>query len=221
MTEGRHERWTRNHAALVCLAALGSVLLGACWPAVLCGALSILAHTASELARQAEPRRLGAANAITILRVALLFVFAVLVQAPPGPAAALLALLIFALDGLDGWIARRTGTTSELGARLDMESDALLVLAATLALFVHGRLGAFILVPGLLRYGYVLALAMFAALRREAPRSKLGRYIFSLMMVSLIASLWPLPYHAPLALVASLAIVASFARSIAWSLRAR
>jgi phosphatidylglycerophosphate synthase len=94
-------------------------------------------------------------------------------------------------------MASMVGSPSELGARLDMESDALLVLSASLALFVHGRLGAFILVPGLLRYGYVLALAMFAALRRDAPRSKLGRYIFSLMMVSLIASLWPLPYHAP------------------------
>ena len=35
-----------------------------------------------------------------------------------------LTALMGALDGLDGWLARRTGMTSEFGARFDMETDA-------------------------------------------------------------------------------------------------
>ena len=33
-----------------------------------------------------------------------------------------------ALDGVDGWLARRSGIASAFGARFDMEIDALLIL---------------------------------------------------------------------------------------------
>ena len=38
-----------------------------------------------------------------------------------------------ALDGVDGQVARRTGTASELGARFDMEVDAFLILVLSVA----------------------------------------------------------------------------------------
>ncbi len=46
-----------------------------------------------------------------------------------------LSIPALALDAVDGWIARRTHTVSELGARFDMEVDAflLLVLSAYVA----------------------------------------------------------------------------------------
>ena len=47
-----------------------------------------------------------------------------------------------ALDGVDGWLARRHGWTSPLGARLDMEVDALLVAGRALLLWTLGRAGA-------------------------------------------------------------------------------
>ena len=40
----------------------------------------------------------------------------------------LLSSVALALDGVDGWVARRTRTVSALGARFDMEVDAFLVL---------------------------------------------------------------------------------------------
>ena len=40
-----------------------------------------------------------------------------------------LAAVALALDPADGWLARRTGTASALGARFDGEVDAFLILA--------------------------------------------------------------------------------------------
>jgi hypothetical protein len=76
------------------------------------------------------------------------------------------------------------------------------------------------LLPGALRYLYVLGLALFAADHREAPRSRVGRHAFSVMMSSFVASLWPLePWHRPFAMFATLLIVFSFGRSVYWSYR--
>jgi phosphatidylglycerophosphate synthase len=134
-------------------------------------------------------------------------------RAAPGPQAALLVATIFVLDGVDGLLARRTGQASAFGAQFDMECDALLVLTCSLVLYLHQRLPAFILLPGVLRYLYVLALALLPR-GHEAPRSRIGRYAFSAMLISFIASLWPFePWHRPLAFGATLLIVLSFARS--------
>src|SRR5690606_41330950 len=56
-----------------------------------------------------------------------------------GPAAVAIALLAtvgLVLDGVDGRVARRTGTSSPRGARFDMEVDAFLILV----LSVHAAL---------------------------------------------------------------------------------
>ena len=102
-------------------------------------------------------RAAGAGNALTLARMGMIAALAPLCLQPPGPVAALLVFAIFALDGVDGWLARKHGQASLFGAHLDMECDALLVLLCALVLYQHGRLGAFILVPGLLALsGYVV-----------------------------------------------------------------
>ncbi len=66
------------------------------------------------------------ANAITLTRLLLLFVLvAMAYEAAPGWQLlnAPLLLLIFALDGLDGYVARRRGETSGFGALFDIAVD--------------------------------------------------------------------------------------------------
>ena len=103
-----------------------------------------------------------------------------------------------------------------------MEIDAMAVLLVGLLLYRADRVGVFVLVPGALRYAYVLVLWGAKTEGREAPRSRVGRYVFALMVVALFASLWPLePIHTPLIACASAAIAASFGRSLCWSLNGR
>ena len=71
------------------------------------------------------------------------------------------ALPAWLLDGIDGWVARRTGTATRAGARFDQEVDAvllLLLLDATVGWFLTGTVwpavrrrarGAFAQVTGL------------------------------------------------------------------------
>ncbi len=61
-----------------------------------------------------------------------------------------LATVALALDAVDGWVARRTGTESALGARFDGETDAFLILA--LSVYVAPEYGAWVLAIGAARY---------------------------------------------------------------------
>jgi cardiolipin synthase len=77
---------------------------------------------------------LNVPNAITLLRLALVPVLAVLL-ATGGYAAAIAVFLAAALsDALDGFIARRYAVSSELGATLDPIADKLSMFAATVLL---------------------------------------------------------------------------------------
>lgn len=78
------------------------------------------------------------ANAVTIGRVLLTPVFLVMVVGTAPSAAALAFWIVLACtDGLDGWLARRMGTTRS-GAFLDPLADKFLVNGALVALAVAG-----------------------------------------------------------------------------------
>lgn len=118
-------------------------------------------------------------NTITALRVTLTGLLALHSQQPwctPG-VVALTVLLVFALDGLDGVLARSLHASSPQGAHFDMESDAYLVLTVCCLHTLYGH-GSWLLVGGLLRYAYSLATTLFRS-RGEAPRSRVGRYAFA------------------------------------------
>jgi phosphatidylglycerophosphate synthase len=61
-----------------------------------------------------------------------------------------LAAIALGLDAVDGWVARRTGTATALGARFDGEVDAFLILA--LSVYVAPAYGAWVLAIGAARY---------------------------------------------------------------------
>jgi phosphatidylglycerophosphate synthase len=121
--------------------------------------------------------RFGGANVITTSRAALTGLIGAIVLVSDGfrqPgndalvwAAAAAAGLSLALDGVDGYIARRSGRASKFGARFDMEVDALLILFLSLAALVLGKAGAWVVLIGLMRYLFVAAQALVPALRGE------------------------------------------------------
>ncbi|MDR1775633.1 MAG: CDP-alcohol phosphatidyltransferase family protein [Actinomycetes bacterium] len=88
-----------------------------------------------------------AANVITVLRLILVpLAFSVLVNRGHD----LLAFALFAVaglsDGLDGMIARRTNTVTQLGQAIDPLVDRFLIAAGVIGLYVVGRVPTWILV---------------------------------------------------------------------------
>lgn len=161
--------------------------------------------------------RFGAANWVTALRVVLIAGLGLLPPALIVPWAGALALAIFALDGVDGWLARRNDSTSKFGAAFDEEADAFLIAMATLTIASAGLVGWWVVGVGALRYGFVLATASPRA-RGVPPRSALARYGFVAIASTVVAVLlWP-SFATTTALgIGSALVTASFARALAWS----
>jgi len=163
--------------------------------------------------------RLGLANAVTALRVLLAASIAWLVPDALVPWGGVMVLLIFTLDGLDGWWARRTRTDSRFGAAFDQEADAFMVAIVSIALVEVGLAPPWVLVVGALRYGYVLVVWTLQT-HGEAPRSAIARHAFGIVVVSFVAVMvWPTELTRGAMRLASMLIVASFARSLWWSWR--
>ncbi len=181
------------------------------------------------LPRHLPWRRFGAANRVTLLRAVIAALFAGLVGQAAGAAEAgwllaALAALSLALDGLDGWIARRSGMASRFGARFDMELDAFFILVLAALAFELGKAGAWVLLSGLLRYGFVGAAALWPALRRALPASRRRRWVCVLQTGALAFCLAPSvePPLSTFAAALALALLAwSFATDLAWLIRNR
>jgi phosphatidylglycerophosphate synthase len=204
-------RWSEYHA-IAMLAGTIAVLAGLpFWPLMLLATLSF----ASLVWRCREVWRLhgtfGAANALTSAR--LLGTAALPAAAALHPlAVAALALILFALDGIDGWLARKLALASEFGEYLDKETDAFLMLVLCLLLYTTGRLGAWIVLPGVLRYGFVLFVAFARPPAQKERRTASGRWIYVGMTSALIAAFTPFPsLYRPFAALMTLVLLYSFA----------
>lgn len=162
---------------------------------------------------------LGLCNAVTLAR---LVVVAVLIapllagSAVPWLVFALAAVAL-ALDGLDGWLARREGRVSDFGARFDMEVDSTLALVLALHAWQGGSAGAVVLMLGLPRYGFVVAGWVLPWLNGPLPE-RFSRKVVCVAQLSVLIAL-QLPFigglgGGVLATGAALALVWSFALDI-------
>lgn len=172
-------------------------------------------------------RRLGWANRVTLARGVLVALLAGVLTDPvvlsrhAGFFAAL-SLLALMLDGMDGWVARRTGSASELGARFDMELDAFFILVLCLALMVLGKVGAWVVAIGAMRYAFVLAGWRLPWLMAPLPESRRRKAVCVWQVAALMIALLP-PVSAILAgWLAATALIGlglSFAVDIRWLYR--
>lgn len=170
--------------------------------------------------------RMGAANQVTIVRGALVALLAALLGEHISRAIATVAIVVASaamlLDGVDGWLARRSGTASAFGARLDMETDALFVAVLALLVWQFGKAGSWVLLSGLMRYLFGAVVAFIPRLQRPVPSTNRGKTIAVLQMIALIVALAPgcsRPASAWVAAVGLLGLVLSFALDVVWLLR--
>ncbi|MGO7983492.1 CDP-alcohol phosphatidyltransferase family protein, partial [Rhizobium johnstonii] len=115
-----------------------------------------------------------------------------------------------------GWVARRTGTVTELGARFDMEVDAFLLLV--LSLYVAPILGPWVLAIGLMRYAFVAAGWVLPGLRLRLPPRYWRKVVTAVQGIALaFAASGLLPRLAGVLVgIALLLLIESFGRDVLW-----
>ena len=86
---------------------------------------------------------------------------------PPVALLVTLAAVALVLDAVDGWVARRTGMATPLGARFDGEVDAFLILA--LSVYVAPAYGAWVLAIGAARYVFLAGEWLLPWMRAPLP----------------------------------------------------
>ena len=114
-----------------------------------------------------------------------------------------------------GQVARRTGTASAVGARFDMEVDAVLVLV--LSAHVAGLVGPWVLAIGGMRYLFVAAGWVLPWLRGPLSPTTAGKTVAALQGVALVVASSAVLPATPTALLvaAALALLCwSFGRDV-------
>ena len=185
--------------------------------------LAALLVAASRFAAHHPHPRIGAANVVTSGRLALVALLAAALgedaSAALAWAATAVALLTSALDGLDGWLARRSSLVSAFGARFDMETDALLIMVLSALAWRWGRAGVWVLACGLMRYAFVAAAWAWRWMERPLPPSLRRKAVCVVQIVGLAIVVAPVvtpPLGAWLAAVTLVILSWSFAVDVAW-----
>jgi phosphatidylglycerophosphate synthase len=175
------------------------------------------------IARNHQFSRVGPANVVTTMRAGLVAATAGLIGEPStralAAAAAALAVVVTMLDGLDGWLARRTQMTSAFGARFDMETDALLILILAVLAWMLGKAGAWIVLAGAIRYLFVAAGWIWRWVSAPLPPSSRRKAICVVQIVGLAAVVSPVvavPASMVVALATLVALTWSFAVDTLW-----
>jgi phosphatidylglycerophosphate synthase len=199
---------------------------GAGWFVGVAAGLTLNAFLAHALWRD-PMERLGPATWVTLTRGTLAVGVAALTAASferevAGATLVALASLALALDFVDGWLARRTATESALGAKLDGEVDAFLLLVFSVE--VAPTAGAWVLAIGLARYAFLAAGWMLPWLRAPLPRRDWRKTVTASQGVALViaaSGVVPVTVSRILLSVALAMLAESFGRDTWWLWRRR
>jgi phosphatidylglycerophosphate synthase len=211
-------------AAVGCLAVTGLAVAAHAWlstipaqPVIGLAIFGAMIAVALVTIREDHPfPHFGAANWVTMTRGVLVALAASLIAEPARSAVAWLLIGVTAtvagLDGIDGWLARRTRMSSAFGARFDMETDAFFMLVLAVAVWRHDKAGIWVIAIGLMRYGFVAARWAWPWLAQPLRSTRRGKAVAIGQFVFLGIALLPVMPAASAALACGLGLAA-----LAWS----
>jgi phosphatidylglycerophosphate synthase len=215
-------------AQVVLLTVLaGTAGLGAAgWTVGIACAVTMATALARGLARHPGDR-LGPASWVTLARATLAVGVAALAadsftHGTPVALLVTLAAVALVLDAVDGWVARRTGRATELGARFDGEVDAFLILA--LSVYVAPVCGTWVLAIGAARYLFLAGEWLLPWMRAPLPPRRWRKLVAATQGVVLTvaaAGVLPRTLTQALLLAALALLTASMGQCTWWLWRRR
>jgi len=210
--------------AALAAAARASLPVSAMYAAKSSAAFAALVLVSLGFLQQHHPfARFGPANQVTTMRAVVVSLIVGLIGEASAPALAAAAVgasvVATALDGVDGWLARRHAIASDFGARFDMEVDALLILALSVLAWTFGKAGAWVVASGAMRYAFVAGGAWLPWLRAPLPPSRRRQTICVVQVAALTIALVPTiapPVSAAIAAAALASLTGSFLVDTLW-----
>ena len=203
---------------LITAVAIAGLLSSGLAGAVACALVAVIGAARSLLRRDPWTR----ADDLTTVRLGLIVIVTALLLADEGPGFSWTAVALggtaLAMDGLDGKIARRTGST-RAGASYDETVDALFILILSVALV--DLWWPWCLIPGLMYYVFHLVAALRPAWRQRLPASLCRRVIAAAQGTLLLAAGTPIavavpPFGGICVAAAVVSVLYSFGRDIVW-----
>src|SRR5499427_4390446 len=211
-------------AALLCVVSATAGLGVTGWITGLATGSAATALLVTARMRSDQPAVLPA-DWVTLTRMLLIAGVAGLVAdsfGRPVPTTALVTLSTVALvlDAVDGQVARRTGTATPVGARIDCEVDAFLILL--LSIVVSQDYGGWVLAIGAARYALLLAGWLIPWLAAPLPPRYWGKVVAAVQGIVLtVAASGLVDRRAGMIAVAAalLLLAESFGRNVIWLYR--
>jgi phosphatidylglycerophosphate synthase len=175
--------------------------------------------------RRSDTPAIFPADWVTLTRALLIAGVAGVVAGSAGRPAAVTALVALSavtlvLDAADGQVARRTGTATVLGARIDGEVDAFLILL--LSVVVSRDYGGWVLLIGAARYAFLVAGWLMPWLAAPLPPRYWGKVVAAVQGIVLtVAASGVLDRRTGMIAVAAalLLLAESFGRNVIWLYR--
>lgn len=209
--------WTTFNAILIIIATPVSFyfknLLPICFVAIM--SFLILFYLVKNRFQTAN--NLTMANFLTGIRLISVLLIAYFYKGMEKEMIAVGGMFILIADGIDGKLARYYKNTSEFGEYFDKETDALYLHILGLVAIFKQLIWPWIVVLGLLRYIFALILLLNKKGIDKERRSKIGRYIFVIVILSQLSIfvLSPLFYQVAI-IIASTLLFFSFGRDFLW-----
>ncbi len=184
------------------------------------GAVAVFA-----VARRRRGAAMGPADWVTLVRALLVAGVAALAAGPQPHGRVQLTLVVVSsialvLDAVDGQVARRTATSSGLGARFDGEVDAYLILWLSVA--VSTVYGPWVLAIGLVRYAFLVAgwgVPWLAATLPPRYWRKVVAAVQGIVLTVAVSGLLPRAVGMTAVAVAMVLLAESFGHDVLWLYR--
>lgn len=168
---------------------------------------------------------LGSGNLVTIGRMGL--IVSILASAGGGARPWVVvgvASVALALDGVDGFLARREQRVSDFGETLDMEVDSAFTVILGVGAVMAGTVGPLVLLLVLPRYLFVAASWVAPWLRGSLPESLARKVICVIQVIALISlqvpGFWGV-FTIPIVLAVGGVLLWSFGRDVVYLWHAR
>jgi phosphatidylglycerophosphate synthase len=207
--------WDKYHCFALFVGSIMFLIWHSVLPFIIIGSISfaILWMTNWHTIKQIKPIG-GLANLTTLIRSCGLLIFSVVYPNLSDLSTTIWLIMLVFMDGLDGYLARRRAEQTTFGEFFDKENDALFICVISCILLIKGMAGSFILIPGFLRYFYVVFLYLTGLQGRNEKRTKYGPAITVIMFLALSLSfILPGYLRIPLLIAATTLIVISFGYS--------